>query len=102
MFECQDLIRTWSRSHSSDRMEASGSIGFCLSAVDSVYSPRLNFEEELWMYSFHVIAGVHLLDRYSRPTPTTAVARSLTEEFFIFVLTTLFIRLKHRLLFHRL
>ena len=43
MFERQDLHRTGSRFHGSDRMEASGSIMFCLSAVDSAYSPRLNF-----------------------------------------------------------
>jgi hypothetical protein len=56
------------------------------------------------MCSFHVVAGVHLLDRYLRLTATEAVvAQSLTEGvFFIFVQATLFIRLEHRLLFHRL
>ena len=49
-----------------------------------MYLPKTQLlGESLGAFCFRVIAGVHLLDKYSRLATTTVVARSQTEEFYV-------------------
>lgn len=80
ILESQDLLGIGCRIHRPDPIEASGSIVLWLSACTPICSPKLKFEDSLWVHFFHVVAGIQLSDKCSRLTATTVVARSPTEK----------------------